>query len=103
MKHDTDAREGEGEGELKRTFNLAKIKQWTRDGRYTRLQQLQDDLLAIFRLGWSECGSEVYHESLQLERTYLRVRDEVCMDGALLSSQALEYTTRCSVRVLEVV
>ena len=95
MKHDTDAKEGEGA--YKRTFDLAKIKRWTSDGRYTRLQQLQDDLLAILRLGRSEYDSEMYRESLKLERNYLRVRDEVCKDGTLLSSQALEYTTRCSV------
>ena len=91
VKHDTDTREGDA---FKRKFDLAKIKQWTSDGRYTRLQQLQDDLLAIFRLGRSEYGSEVYRESFKLERTYLRVRDEVCKDGTLLSSQALEYTAR---------
>ena len=106
MHHDTVAAKGRGEGEgesssVKRRFDLAKIRQWVDDGRYTRLQQLQDDLLAVFRLGRAEYGSEVYRESFKLERSYLRIRDEVCKDGGLLWSQALEYTAKY-VSVLEI-
>ena len=90
IHHDT----GEGVSPIKRRFDLAKIKQWASDGRYTRLQQLQDDLLAVFRSGRTEYGSEVYCESFKLERTYLRVRDELCKDGNLLWSMALEYTAK---------
>ena len=97
MRHDTDAAKDEEEGggaTLKRRFDLAKIRQWASDGRYTRLQQLQDDLLAVFKFGRTEYGSEVYRESFKLEKIYLRVRDEVCRDGALLWSQALDYAAR---------
>ena len=93
MQHDTDAKEG-GEGSMKRRFDLAKIRQWASEGRYTRLQQLQDDLIAVFRSGRTDYGSKVYRESVKVERTYLRVRDELCRDGVLLWSKALEYTTR---------
>lgn len=103
MRRDTGAaggkEEGEGGGEggstrVRRRFDLAKIRQWTSDGRYTRLQQLQDDLLAVFKLGRKYYGSQVYYDSFKLERAYLKVRDELCKDGNLLWSPALDYTTR---------
>ena len=91
--------EGEGEGgggstKVRRRFDLAKIRQWTSDGRYTRLQQLQDDLLAVFKLGRRYYGSQAYYDSFKLERAYLKVRDELCKDGNLLWSPALDYTTK---------
>ena len=91
---DADAGTEMGGATVKRRFDLAKISQWCKDGRYARLQQLQDDLLAVFRAGRTEYESEMYHDSFKLERTYLKVRDEVCMGGALLWSPALEYTTK---------
>jgi protein polybromo-1 len=92
-----EGEEGEGGGSgnrIRRRFDLAKIRQWINDGRYTRLQQLQDDLLAVFKLGRKYYGSKAYYESFELERAYLRVRDEVCKDGNLLWSPALDYTAR---------
>ena len=79
---------------IRRRFDLAKIQQWTSDGRYTRLEQLQDDLLAVFKLGRRHYGSKTYHESCKMERAYLTVRNEVCKDGTLLWSPALGYTAR---------
>ena len=87
---------GGGSTGIRRRFGLAKIRQWLNDGRYTRLQQLQDDLLAVFKLGRAYYGTEAYRESFKLERVYLKVRDEVCKNGMLLWSPALEYTARYS-------
>ena len=104
----TGAAEGKEEGRgggaggstrIRRRFDLAKIRQWANEGRYTRLQQLQDDLVAVFKLGRTYYGSKAYHESFKLERAYLKVRDEVCKDGTLLWSQALEYTVRYNVHL----
>ena len=36
-------------GLIRRTFTLPRVVQWVDEGRYTRLDQLQSDLLAIFR------------------------------------------------------
>ena len=99
---DVGVAEGKGEGggedgetsSVKRRFDLDKIVLWTNDCRYTRLQQLQDDLLAVLKLGRSEYESKTCQESVKLERAYLRVRDDVCKGGSLLWSPALEYTTK---------
>ena len=91
---DADVSTEMGGATVKRRFDLAKISQWCKDGRYTRLQQLQGDLLAVFRAGRTEYESEVYRDSFKLERAYLKVRDEICRGGALLWSPALEYTTK---------
>ena len=108
VRLDTGTPDGKGEGgeggggctRIRRRFDLAKIRQWMSEGRYTRLQQLQDDLLAVFKLGRAYYGSEAYRESFKLERVYLKVRDEVCRNGTLLWSPALEYTARYSVHVM---
>ena len=109
VRRDTVAAEEKGEGDggsttcrIRRRFDLAKISRWLNEGRYTRLQQLQDDLLAVFKLGRAVYGSETYRESFKLERTYLKVRDEVCKNGTLLQSQALEYTARYGVMYCQV-
>ena len=91
---DADVSTEVGGATIKRRFNLDKIREWTKEGRYSRLQQLQEDLLVVLRSGRAEYESEVCRDSFKLEQTYLKVRDEVCMGGALLWSPALEHTIR---------
>ena len=82
----------EEEAVIKHPFNLHRIKQFTHQGRYSRLSQLQDDLLTVFKLGREKYGSKMYRDSIEFERLYLRVRDEVCKGGDVLWSSALDYT-----------
>ena len=81
-------------------LSLRRIAHWTEGGRYSRLDQLQTDLLAVFakarKRGGEEAedeGARIRQRSRVLERQFLLVRDELCKKGEVLWSPALQQRT----------
>jgi len=88
--------EGE-EAPSKRAFTLSRVEQWVIGGHYSRLDHLQFDLLALLRQARQTSGgrgSQVYKDSVAMQRQFVSVRDSVCRNGERLWSPALEYTHR---------
>ena len=80
----------------KRVFSLHKLHQWVTNGRYSRLDQLQTDILLVLkqaRLKEIEQEESLTKASLVLEKQYIIIRDEICRSGQLLWSPALEEWT----------
>lgn len=80
----------------KRVFSLHKLHQWVTNGRYSRLDQLQTDILLVLkqaRLKEVEQEELLAKASLVLEKQYIIIRDEICQNGQLLWSPALEEWT----------
>ena len=95
--------EEEGEDLPSRRVTLARIHQLVLRGCYYRLDQLQDDLLAVLQAAASTGG--VSQADLQaggtkaaaaaaaaLMRRYVSARNQVCQEGKRLWSPALEVT-----------
>lgn len=81
----------------KRAFTLSRVEQWVIGGHYSRLDHLQFDLLALLRQARQTSGgrgSQVYKDSVAMQRQFVSVRDSVCRNGERLWSPALEYTHR---------
>ena len=85
---------------LQRVLSLTKIAQWVDSGRYTRVEHLQTELLAVLteakRRGKEreeEGSGYLYGYALQLERQLLTTRDELCGGGLVLWSPALKQCT----------
>jgi protein polybromo-1 len=88
QEHSTD------EDKTKRVFTIDKLSQWVNGGRYSRLDQLQVDILSIFREARQknkEFGREMIKASLTFERQYITIRDEICSN--ILWSSALTDRT----------
>ncbi|CAF1411121.1 unnamed protein product [Adineta ricciae] len=78
--------------EIVYTFDL--IKQNLRQRRYHRLDVFQDDLFRVFERArcLSNVDSQIYQDTVQLQRYYIRLRDEICDNGNVLRSAALLFT-----------
>lgn len=79
---------------------MARIQHWAESEQYSRLDQLQTDVLAVLREARVEGEAEevwkkreVVSCSLALERQYVLLRDELCGKGKQLWSPALEQHT----------
>lgn len=81
-------------GKSKRTLSLEKVNHWITLGRYTRLDQLQKDLLLLFQQARqieAEMDNEVDKIIISLEKEYVKTRDRIC--SSLLWSPAYEERT----------
>ncbi|CAF3715671.1 unnamed protein product [Rotaria sordida] len=73
------------------TYDL--IKQNLNQRRYRRLDIFQDDLFKVFERArkLSAIDSQVYQDTIELQKYYIRVRDEMCSHGSVLQSPALLF------------
>lgn len=82
------------ESTIHRTLTLLSVKEWACQGKYSRLDQLQRDLLLVLAKGREEIGSPTHQDAMAFERRWIQARDEVCRRGSLLWSPALSHTMR---------
>ncbi|KAK4299042.1 hypothetical protein Pmani_003145 [Petrolisthes manimaculis] len=61
---------------------------------YTRLDHFQEDLFSIFDRArrCSKLDARTFLDSVALQTEYMKLRDELCQQGAVLKSQALDFT-----------
>ncbi|CAF4855824.1 unnamed protein product, partial [Rotaria sp. Silwood1] len=73
------------------TYDL--IKQNLNQRRYRRLDIFQDDLFKVFERArkLSINDSQIYQDTIELQKYYIRLRDEMCSHGSVLQSPALSF------------
>uniref|UniRef100_A0A8D9EME9 Protein polybromo-1 n=1 Tax=Cacopsylla melanoneura TaxID=428564 RepID=A0A8D9EME9_9HEMI len=77
-----------------RAISLDLIKRRLDSGQYRRLDMFQEDLFACLDRGrqLSRTDSQVFEDSIELQSYFIRQRDEICRNGDLLHSPALNYS-----------
>ncbi|KAI5726180.1 hypothetical protein M8J77_024956 [Diaphorina citri] len=77
-----------------RAISLDLIKRRLDSGQYRRLDMFQDDLFACMDRArtLSRTDSQVFEDSVELQSYFIRQRDEICRNGDLLHSPALNYS-----------
>uniref|UniRef100_T1J6Q3 Polybromo-1 n=1 Tax=Strigamia maritima TaxID=126957 RepID=T1J6Q3_STRMM len=77
-------------------LSLDCIKRNLDKGRYRRLDRFQEDMFDVFdkarRL--SRTDSQVFEDSVELQSYLIKCRDDLCKNGQILQSPALNYTER---------
>ncbi|XP_054286185.1 protein polybromo-1-like isoform X2 [Macrosteles quadrilineatus] len=84
----------EVDGKKLRALSLDLIKRRLDGGQYRRLDQFQEDLFSCMERArkLSRTDSQVFEDSVELQSYFIRQRDELCLNGDLLHSPALNYT-----------
>ncbi|KAK9506268.1 hypothetical protein O3M35_008237 [Rhynocoris fuscipes] len=84
----------EVDGKKVRALSLDLIKRRLDGGQYKRLDTFQDDVFSCFQRArsLSRSDSQVFEDSVELQSFFIRQRDELCRNGDLLHSPALNYT-----------
>ncbi|VVC46093.1 Hypothetical protein CINCED_3A003697 [Cinara cedri] len=82
------------DGNKVRGLSLDLIKRRLDSNQYKRLDTFQDDLFACLERArqLSRTDSQVFEDSIELQSYFIRQRDEVCRNGDLLNSPALNYS-----------
>ncbi|XP_025412250.1 protein polybromo-1 isoform X3 [Sipha flava] len=82
------------DGHKIRGLSLDLIKRRLDGNQYKRLDTFQDDLFACLERArqLSRTDSQVFEDSIELQSYFIRQRDEVCRNGDLLNSPALNYS-----------
>lgn len=82
------------DGKRIRALSLDLIKRRLDTGQYKRLDQFQEDIFSCLQRGrnLSRSDSQVFEDSVELQSYFIRQRDELCRNGDLLHSPALNYT-----------
>ncbi|KPM06091.1 polybromo-1-like protein [Sarcoptes scabiei] len=80
------------ETELK-TINFDIIKRNLNLGRYRRMDRFQQDMFEVFERArkMSRTDSQAFEDSIELQNYFIKLRDDLCRNGQLLSSSALNY------------
>ncbi|XP_018906134.2 protein polybromo-1 isoform X2 [Bemisia tabaci] len=84
----------EVDGKKVRALSLDLIKRRLDGGNYRRLDMFQEDLFSCFERArkLSRTDSQVFEDSVELQSFFIRQRDELCRNGDLLHSPALNYS-----------
>ncbi|ESO11119.1 hypothetical protein HELRODRAFT_194900 [Helobdella robusta] len=82
------------DNEEKKLFSLESIQLKLENGQITRLDCLQECLFKLVEHIRSTClnTAQAYSDSLELARSFVAKRDELCCQGGVLLSGALSYT-----------
>uniref|UniRef100_A0A1B6CN38 Protein polybromo-1 n=1 Tax=Clastoptera arizonana TaxID=38151 RepID=A0A1B6CN38_9HEMI len=82
------------DGKKVRALSLDVIKRRLDSGQYRRLDLFQEDLFSCMERArrLSRTDSQVFEDSVELQSFFIRQRDELCRNGDLLHSPALNYT-----------
>lgn len=82
------------DGKKVRALSLDLIKRRLDSGQYRRLDLFQEDLFSCMERArkLSRTDSQVFEDSIELQSFFIRQRDELCRNGDLLHSPALNYT-----------
>ncbi|KAB7494543.1 Protein polybromo-1, partial [Armadillidium nasatum] len=94
--------EEEIDGQRTKALNFAIMKRRLDKGLYTRLDHFQDELFSIFdrARNISKEDSRIFSDSIILQKEFIKVRDELCGKGSILSSKALGFNERQLNKVL---
>uniref|UniRef100_A0A146KQX2 Protein polybromo-1 n=1 Tax=Lygus hesperus TaxID=30085 RepID=A0A146KQX2_LYGHE len=84
----------EVDGKKVRALSLDLIKRRLDSGQYKRLDAFQEDVFCCFQRArnLSRSDSQVFEDSVELQLFFIRQRDELCQNGDLLHSPALNYS-----------
>ncbi|XP_055608504.1 protein polybromo-1 isoform X2 [Uranotaenia lowii] len=82
-----------GDGTKVRGISLDLIKRRLDKGLYKRLDVFQEDIFACFERArkLSRTDSQVFEDSIELQTFFIKKRDELCRNGNVLESPALNY------------
>ena len=82
------------DGKKTRCLNLDLIKRRLDRGLYKRLDQFQRDIFSVLERArnLSRTDSQIFEDSVELQRHFVQIRDEFCEHGERLQSRALLYT-----------
>ncbi|KAL1139328.1 hypothetical protein AAG570_006314 [Ranatra chinensis] len=82
------------DGKKVRALSLDLIKRRLDGGQYKRLDQFQEDMFSCLQRArnLSRSDSQVFEDSVELQSFFIRQRDDLCRNGDLLHSPALNYT-----------
>lgn len=77
-----------------RALSLDLIKRRLDKGQYRRLDTFQEDMFTVLDRArkLSRSDSQVFEDSVELQTYFIKQRDELCKNGELLQSPALNYT-----------
>lgn len=76
-----------------RALSLDLIKRRLDRGVYRRLDTFQEDFFTVLERArrLSRTDSQVFEDSIELQTYFIQQRDEICRNGELFSSPALNY------------
>lgn len=76
-----------------RALSLDLIKRRLDRGVYRRLDQFQEDFFMVLERArrLSRIDSQAFEDSIELQKYFIQQRDEICRNGDLFSSPALNY------------
>jgi len=82
------------DGKKVRAISLDLIKRRLDKGLYRRLDVFQEDMFLAFERArrLSRTDSQVFEDSVELQSHFIKQRDEVCRQGDVLSSPALNFS-----------
>ncbi|KAL7407804.1 hypothetical protein ABVT39_013779 [Epinephelus coioides] len=65
-------------------------------GRYRRLDVFQEHMFEVLEKArrLHRTDSEIFEDSVELQQFFIKIRDELCKNGEILLSSALNYTTK---------
>lgn len=77
-----------------RALSLDLIKRRLDKGVYKRLDAFQEDFFSCLDRGrrLSRTTSQIFEDTVEMQKYFIKQRDQLCKNGELLSSPALSYT-----------
>ncbi|XP_078487120.1 protein polybromo-1 isoform X1 [Ciona intestinalis] len=78
------------------TLSLGVIKKNLHHRRYKRLDVFQEQVFDVLEEARerNRTDSEIYEDAVELQKFFIKIRDELCKNGEILVSPALSYTTK---------
>uniref|UniRef100_A0A8C5H8V9 Protein polybromo-1 n=1 Tax=Gouania willdenowi TaxID=441366 RepID=A0A8C5H8V9_GOUWI len=77
-------------------LNLDIIRMNVERGRYRRLDVFQEHMFDVLEKArrLHRTDSEIFEDSVELQQFFIKIRDELCKNGEILLSTAVNYTTK---------
>ncbi|GAB6031247.1 hypothetical protein CHUAL_009055 [Chamberlinius hualienensis] len=87
---------GNDDPEPLKMLTLDLIKRNLDKGRYKRLDAFQEDMFEVFETArkMSRTDSQVFEDSIEVQSYFIKMRDELCKNGEVLTSPANRFTDR---------
>lgn len=77
-------------------LNLDVIRMNVDRGRYRRLDVFQEQMFEVLERArkMNRTDSEIFEDAVELQQFFIKIRDELCKNGEILMSTALNYTLK---------
>jgi len=81
---------------IERPLTFDQIRKNLDKGRYRRIDCFQDDMFKVFERAreFSRLDSQLYEDAVEMQKYFIKTRDELCKNGELLLTPALSYTEK---------